>query len=170
MEQRYSRNLLRYFRGGNNAWGQYDHFYFNVGYVELNYALWPVHDRDAYGGPFRVPESANTPLVVANTYDPATPYNGARRLVRDFGNARLLKVRADGHTAYGRTGPCANAAINGYLLEGALPPAGTVCDAVQPFVRFTPEPARAPALQRATAQAQARASGEARLQRPTPSR
>jgi pimeloyl-ACP methyl ester carboxylesterase len=164
VEQRYSRNLLRYFRGGNNAWGQYDHFYLNVGYVELNYGLWPVHDRDAYRGPFHVPASASTPLVVANTYDPATPFNGARRLVRDLGNARFLKVRADGHTAYRRTGPCADAAINGYLLDGVLPPAGTVCDGVQPFTRFTPAPAEAPALQRAVARVGTRA--EARLQRP----
>ena len=52
-------------------------------------------------GPFRVPGSAQTPLVVATTYDPATPYRGALRLVRDLGNARLITMRGDGHTAYG---------------------------------------------------------------------
>jgi pimeloyl-ACP methyl ester carboxylesterase len=166
VEQRYSRNLLRYFRGGDRSWGQYDHFYVNVGYVELNYALWPVRDRDAYRGPFRVADGANTPLVVANTYDPATPFNGARRLVRDLGNVSFLKVRADGHTAYRRTGPCADAAIQRYLLEGALPAPGTVCEAVQPFTRYEPEPAQQPVTANALRRAHASTTAEARLQRP----
>ena len=38
--------------------------------------------------------------MVATTYDPATPYRGAKSLVRDLGNARLLTMRGDGHTAY----------------------------------------------------------------------
>ena len=38
------------------------------------------------------------------------------------------------------TGPCADAAIDAYLLGGTLPAAGSVCDAVQPFTRFTPTP------------------------------
>jgi pimeloyl-ACP methyl ester carboxylesterase len=135
VEQDYDDIPAEWFlKWGNAAWGEFDHFWSNSGYVELNYGLWPIHDRDAFRGPFEVPEDANTPLVVANTYDPATPINGARRLVRDLGNARFLKVYADGHTAYGRTGPCADAAINAYLLDGELPAAGTVCDGEQPFV------------------------------------
>lgn len=44
---------------------------------------WPV----AYG-PFDVPRSASgTPLVVGTTYDPATPYRGARRAVAQMGNS-----------------------------------------------------------------------------------
>jgi pimeloyl-ACP methyl ester carboxylesterase len=140
VEQRYGTDVRTYLLDGNRSWGQFDHFYLNAGYAELNYGLWPIHDRDAFYGPFEVRAGARTPLVVANTYDPATPYNGARRLVRDLGNARFLKVRADGHTAYGRSGPCADAAIDAYLLGGTLPAAGTVCDAVQPFTRFTPTP------------------------------
>jgi hypothetical protein len=134
VEQNYDVPLRRFFRWGDEAWGEFDHFWSNSGYVELNYGLWPIHDRDAFRGPFHVPSSASTPLIVANTYDPATPFNGARRLDRELGNARFLKVRADGHTAYGSTGPCADDAINGYLIEDTLPPAGTVCEAEQPFV------------------------------------
>ena len=47
-----------------------------------------------------------TPLVVATTYDPATPYRGAKNLVRDLGNARLLTQRGDGHTAYPGNSAC----------------------------------------------------------------
>jgi pimeloyl-ACP methyl ester carboxylesterase len=151
VEQRYGDDVDTYLRDGAWSWGQFDHFYFNAGYAELNYGLWTIHDRDAYYGPFDVRPWARTPLVVATTYDPATPYNGARKLVRDLGDARLLTVRGDGHTAYGRTGPCADAAIDAYLLDGTLPAAGTVCAAEQPFTRFTPTPApqlRAEPLQR----------------------
>ena len=63
----------------------FDHFYVNNGYSELNYGLYPVQGRDAFKGPFHVPHSSPTLLVVDTTYDPATPYRGAKRLVRDLG-------------------------------------------------------------------------------------
>ncbi len=99
-EQRYPRDVGFYLDLGDDAWGQFDDVFFNNGYVELNYGLWPERDRDAYGGPFKVSGSKPTPLVIANTYDPATPYRGALRLVRQLGNARLITMRGDGHTAY----------------------------------------------------------------------
>ena len=42
-----------------------------------------------------------TTLVVGTRYDPATPYKGAKRMVQQLGNARLLTMTGDGHTAYG---------------------------------------------------------------------
>jgi pimeloyl-ACP methyl ester carboxylesterase len=126
-EQRYPRNVGFYLRRGDEAWGLFDHDYWNNGYVELNYGLWPARDRDAYRGPFRVPQSAQTPLVVATTYDPATPYRGALRLVRDLGNDRLITMRGDGHTAYGGESACIDSAVESYLNTLALPAAGTVC-------------------------------------------
>jgi hypothetical protein len=48
---------------------------------------------------------------VATTYDPATPYRGAKNLVRDPGNARLLTQRGDGHTAYPGNSACIDAAV-----------------------------------------------------------
>jgi TAP-like protein len=115
----------------------------NNGYVELNYGLWPARDHDAYRGPFRVPDSAQTPLVVATTYDPATPYRGALRLVHDLHNARLLTMRGDGHTAYGGESACIDAAVEDYVNTLALPPAGTECK--QEF-QFAAAPAAARAL------------------------
>jgi pimeloyl-ACP methyl ester carboxylesterase len=133
-EQKYSNNLQTYFDAGDHAWGEFNHFYLNNGYVELNYGLWPAHDKDAFYGPFKVPNSSPTPLVVATTYDPATPYHGALRLVRDLGNARLLTMRGDGHTAYGNGSPdCIDPAIETYLNTLALPPAGTQCRQQTPF-------------------------------------
>jgi hypothetical protein len=90
--------------------------------------------------------------VVATTYDPATPYRGALKLVRTLGNARLLTMRGDGHTAYGGNSPCIDDAVNAYLLEGDLPAPGTSCRQAVPFEQ--PPPAVA-----ASAQGQARALG-----------
>ena len=60
----------------------FNHFWFNTGYVELNYGLWPIHAKDAFSGPFTASKSAPTVLEVATTYDPATPTavpSGSRR-------------------------------------------------------------------------------------------
>jgi pimeloyl-ACP methyl ester carboxylesterase len=139
-EARWPTDVKTYVREGDQAWGMFNHVYFNHGYTELNFGLWPATAQDAYYGPFRVKDSAPTPLVVATTYDPATPYRGALRLVRDLGNARLLTMRGDGHTAYGGNSPCIDAAVNAYLLDGALPAPGTPCRQEVPFEQ---EPAAA---------------------------
>jgi pimeloyl-ACP methyl ester carboxylesterase len=133
-EQRYTRGIGRYLEAGDDAWGEFDHFYFNLGYTELNYGLYPIHDRDAYYGPFKASRSSPTPLVVATTYDPATPYRGALRLVRDLSNARLLTMRGDGHTAYGNGSPdCIDTAIEEYVNTLTLPASGTSCRQDIPF-------------------------------------
>src|SRR5262249_2785296 len=129
-------NGQRYFKWGDKAWGMFDHDYWNTGYPELNYGLWPAHDRDAYDGPFHIGHSSQTPLVVATTYDPATPYHGALRLVRDLGNARLLTMRGDGHTAYENGSPdCIDTAIEHYVNTLGLPAKGTSCKQDIPFAQ-----------------------------------
>ena len=112
---------------GDEAWAIYPHTYFNNGYVELNYVMWPKHDKDAYYGPFKIKDSSPTPLVVATTYDPATPYAGALRYVRDLHNVRLITMRGDGHTAYGGESACIDSAAEAYVNDLKLPPKGTVC-------------------------------------------
>ena len=127
LEQRYPRNLLVYLEAGEHSWNLFDHFWWNSGYVELPYGLFPVDPRGAYYGPFENRASAPTTLVVGTTYDPATPYRGGRRLAADLGNARLLTMRGDSHTAYGGNSPCIDAAVDAYLVEGTVPAEGTVC-------------------------------------------
>jgi len=143
IEQRYRKGDVDfYLEAGDACWGQFDHFWSNCGYVELNYGLWPIRARDVFGGPFRVPNSAATPLVVNTTYDPATPYRGGLRLVRDLRNARLLTMRGDGHTAYGGNSPdCIDPAVEAYLINRVLPPAGTKCVQDVPFLAPEPEAA-----------------------------
>jgi pimeloyl-ACP methyl ester carboxylesterase len=127
IEQRYPRDIDLYFKAGKRSWSEHEHTWWNNGYVELNYGLWPIRDRDAFDGPFHIPGSSATPLVVATTYDPATPYRGAKNLVRDLGNARMITMRGDGHTAYFGNSACIDAAVEAYLDEGTLPAPGTSC-------------------------------------------
>jgi pimeloyl-ACP methyl ester carboxylesterase len=149
-EAHWPRDIGTYLHEGDQAFGMFDHFYSNHGYSELNFGVWPVRARDSYDGPFRVRASAPTPLVVATTYDPATPYRGALKLVRELGNARLLTMRGDGHTAYGGNSACIDAAVNAYLIDLALPAPGTTCRQQVPFEQ-----------QAATAQAQSKAARKA---------
>ena len=56
VEQKYSDpNLQRYFRLGKASYDSFDHFWFNSGYVELNYGIFPVKGNGIYSGPFTVP-------------------------------------------------------------------------------------------------------------------
>jgi pimeloyl-ACP methyl ester carboxylesterase len=84
LEQRYPRNLFTYLEAGEHSWNLFDHFWWNSGYVELPYGLFPVDPRGAYYGPFENRRSSSTTLVVGTTYDPATPYRGGRRLAADL--------------------------------------------------------------------------------------
>ncbi|MFF9057774.1 alpha/beta hydrolase [Streptomyces sp. NPDC014882] len=68
-------------------------------------------------------------LVVGNTGDPATPYEGARRMVDALGKGVGVELtyKGQGHGAYDSKNPCVRAAVDGYLLDGRVPAAGTVC-------------------------------------------
>ena len=78
------------------------------------------------------PPKAATPttvLVLGNLHDPATPYQGAKDLARDLGNADLLTWNGEGHTSYGSGSSCVDDAVNAYLLTMTLPADDTVCPA-----------------------------------------
>jgi pimeloyl-ACP methyl ester carboxylesterase len=87
-----------------------------------------------------VPGQADTPdvsapgaapiLLVGNTGDPATPYEGARRMADELGKGVgiVLTWEGEGHGAYGRLSDCVDATVNAYLLEGKVPEDGKVCD------------------------------------------
>ena len=67
-------------------------------------------------------------LVVATTHDPATPFAWAELLVAQLGEAVLLVREGDGHTGYREGSRCVDEAVDAFLLDGALPESGTVCD------------------------------------------
>lgn len=132
-EQPFPREPEPYEAAGASAATSYPHFVFNVGYSLLPYSVYPAHDDNAYLGPFGVPEAAPTPLVVATTHDPATPYDSARGMVAALGRASLLTMRGDGHTAYGGNSRCIDRAVNAYVLRLRLPGAGASCRQHVPF-------------------------------------
>ncbi|WP_370948403.1 alpha/beta fold hydrolase [Amycolatopsis sp. cg5] len=89
-------------------------------------ADWPVN-QDRYTGPWRTKTSAPV-LVVGNYFDGVTSFAGAQASNRMLEGSRLLAYAGWGHTAYGRSS-CVTAYVDHYLLNGALPAAGTVCPA-----------------------------------------
>jgi pimeloyl-ACP methyl ester carboxylesterase len=89
-------------------------------------ASWQATAADKYQGPWDQPTST-TILVVGNTHDPSTPYSGAVSLSQQLARARLLTVDGYGHTAFLNPSQCAGAYESDYLINGTLPPEGTVC-------------------------------------------
>ena len=84
-------------------------------------------NQDRYIGPWTA--TTSTPvLVVGNFFDGVTDYAGAQAVNGFLGGSRLLSYAGWGHTAYGRSA-CATASTDAYLLNGSLPPEGTVCPA-----------------------------------------
>jgi pimeloyl-ACP methyl ester carboxylesterase len=65
-------------------------------------------------------------LVVGNTGDPVTPFESAERVAADLDAGVLLTYVGNGHGTYGKNG-CADARIDSYLLDIALPPTATKC-------------------------------------------
>lgn len=78
--------------------------------------------------PLTAPKATGAPpiLVVDTTGDPATPYEWGVAVSKQLATATLLTFNGEGHTAYGRD-RCVNRAVNDYLLDLVVPPAGTSC-------------------------------------------
>ena len=93
-------------------------------FSEVACAAWP-RNAERYHGPWNR-RTAQTVLVVNPTYDPATRYAFAQRMTRELGNARLLTLDGYGHTT--RYSACIKGWYGRYLIDGALPPAGTRCE------------------------------------------
>ncbi|MGW6531774.1 alpha/beta hydrolase [Streptomyces venezuelae] len=88
---------------------------------------WPVaglHDSPEVGAP-----GADPILVVGNTGDPATPYEGARKMADELGKdvGVHLTWKGEGHGAYDKGSDCVDDTIDAYLLDGRAPKDGKVC-------------------------------------------
>jgi pimeloyl-ACP methyl ester carboxylesterase len=110
---------------------------------------WPSAD-ERYVGPWTRPSSAPV-LIVGNYFDGITSYADAVSTSQLLPGSRLLSFAGYGHTAFDRSA-CVKAYVVDYLLEGNLPPAGTVCpvevDPFAPLPGFGGASAPAPSLSR----------------------
>jgi len=96
-------------------------------------AEWPVAEA-RYTGPWTATTSAPV-LVVGNYFDGITDYAGAVASSLLLRNSRLLTYAGWGHTAFNRS-DCVTGHVVSYLVDGTLPPRGTVCPAnPNPFLQ-----------------------------------
>ncbi|WP_306317982.1 MULTISPECIES: alpha/beta hydrolase [unclassified Streptomyces] len=88
---------------------------------------WPVPGQ--WDDPDVSASGAAPVLVVGNTGDPATPYEGARRMVDELGAGVGVELtwKGEGHGAYGSGSACVDSTVDAYLLEGKIPRDGKVC-------------------------------------------
>jgi hypothetical protein len=127
LDQRFPHGLDAYVDAARHSAAMFPHFGWSSGYLELPWGLWPVRPKGVYRGPFRMPAAAPPALVVGTTYDPSTPYSWAKRLTVQLGNARLLTMVGDGHTAFLNFSSCVVDLVTQYVDDGDVPALGTRC-------------------------------------------
>ncbi|MFH0179020.1 alpha/beta hydrolase [Streptomyces cacaoi] len=117
----YVQQRLPAFRAASSLFGDF------LAWGMVSCTDWPVPGADDHPD-VSAPGSAPI-LVVGNTGDPATPYEGARKMVDALGRGVGVELtyKGQGHGAYGSKNKCVQTAVNGYLLDGKVPAAGTVC-------------------------------------------
>jgi pimeloyl-ACP methyl ester carboxylesterase len=131
---RLERDVAAYLADAVRQYGMFPHTWAYAFGQNFRYAVYPLKQNDVFRGPFTNPASAAPILVIGGTHDPATPYDMARRLVRQLGNARLLTYESDGHGAATDLNPCILQAVVAYVNDLTLPDAGARCtQGVEPF-------------------------------------
>ncbi|MFJ4778529.1 alpha/beta hydrolase [Streptomyces sp. NPDC088762] len=116
-----TKSKLPAFRSASPVFGDF------LGWAMMSCTGWPV--AGAWETPdVSAPGSAPI-LVIGNTGDPATPYEGARKMVERLGPGVGVELtyKGEGHGAYNSGDSCVQQAVNSYLLDGKMPGANTVC-------------------------------------------
>ncbi|KAI0743125.1 TAP-like protein-domain-containing protein [Daedaleopsis nitida] len=100
--------------------------------------FWPVRAVERYEGPFNK-TLANPILVIGNTYDPATPFAGAKATADALGDsATLVRLNAFRHTSQAEPSACLSNIVRAYMVNGTLPSGDdTVCEVDADFEVFT---------------------------------
>ncbi|MGW1228652.1 alpha/beta hydrolase [Streptomyces sp. NPDC001478] len=116
-----TKERLPAFREASPVFGDY------LGWGLMSCTDWPV--EGVWNHPDVSAPGAAPILVIGNTGDPATPYAGARAMARALGDGVGVEMtyKGEGHGAYNSENACVQKAVGGYLLDGKVPPAGTVC-------------------------------------------
>jgi pimeloyl-ACP methyl ester carboxylesterase len=109
------------FRATSKVFGDY------LAWSLLSCTGWPV--TGAADTPDVSAKGSAPVLVIGNTGDPATPYEGARTMARELGRGVGIEVtyRGQGHGAYNSGNACMTKTVNAYLLDGKVPASGKTC-------------------------------------------
>ena len=87
-------------------------------------AAWQGNDPDRYDS--FTPMTTAPILMVANRFDPLTPYEGAQQTHSLLPNSTLLTLEGWGHTSLFLSS-CVNQAVSSYLLTSQIPNPGASC-------------------------------------------
>lgn len=98
-----------------------------LGWALMGCSHWPVSGQ--WEDPDVSAPGATPIIVIGNTGDPATPYEGAKAMAEELGKGVGIEVtyEGEGHGAYNSGSTCVQGAVDRYLLDGKVPPTGTVC-------------------------------------------
>jgi Predicted hydrolases or acyltransferases (alpha/beta hydrolase superfamily) len=116
-----TRAALPAFRRASPVFGDY------LAWGLMSCTGWPV--AGAWVTPDVSAPGAPPILVIGNTGDPATPYAGAKAMAAELGPGVGVELtyKGEGHGAYNSGSACVQKAVEGYLLDGKVPPSGKVC-------------------------------------------
>ncbi|GAA4901670.1 alpha/beta hydrolase [Streptomyces coeruleoprunus] len=117
----HTRAKLPEFREASPVFGSY------LVWALLGCSHWPV--PGTWEHPDVSAPGAPPILVIGNTGDPATPYEGAKAMATALGKGVGVELtyRGEGHGAYNGGDACVRRVVNAYLLDGKVPASGTVC-------------------------------------------
>lgn len=108
-----------------------------AGALQADYKIpcwtWPASLRTKwrYDGPFN---SSVPILFVNNRLDPATPAKNALKMADSFKGSVYLEQNSAGHGALWPASECMWQHVKKYMVEGEMPPPGTVCEPLcRPF-------------------------------------
>jgi len=98
----------------------------NLGIAITACSAWPP----AHAAPVANLETRNPVVLIGNDFDPATPMAWSRNLAAALGpKATLVRYQGGGHTAYLFGSGCVDRAVESYLRDLTVPPAGLTCPA-----------------------------------------
>ena len=75
----------------------------------------------------QIQKTATPILIIGTTQDPATPYAWAKALNNYIVGSRLITMKGEGHTGYGRGSACTDDAVDAYLITGTTPAKNLTC-------------------------------------------
>jgi pimeloyl-ACP methyl ester carboxylesterase len=75
----------------------------------------------------QIRNTATPVVIIGTTQDPATPYAWSKALAAYIKGSRLITLRGEGHTGYGRGSACTDDAVDSYLITGKTPKNNLIC-------------------------------------------